>query len=301
MAPHKKNDHYLSIQRVMWVSIIVDAVLSALKIVVGAVGQSTALLADGFHSLSDLISSLIVMIGFHVAFKPADASHPYGHGRAESMAGWMVAVLLFALGAGTAVKAIRGLTSSNPLAQPRHIALWVVILSIVVKEALFRYKIRLGRKIQSQSLIADAWHHRSDAISSVVALIGIAGAIIGGTKWRFLDQAAAIAVALIIIQVALKVFRESSGELMDTMPAGETIEQLKNLASNVNEVAGIEKVVARKSGLDLLIDIHIEVDPKMTVEKSHCIAQTVRDKIMQTMPNVKNVLVHIEPYYPNDH
>lgn len=295
-----KHDHRHEIHLVVWSGIAIDSLLSALKIIVGVVGQSSALVADGFHSFSDLLSSLIVLIGFRIAFKPPDESHPYGHGRAESIAGWVVALLLLALGIGIAAKAVIGLASKEILA-PRQYTLWVIILSIVFKEGMFRYKMRVAKKVQSQSLMADAWHHRSDALSSLVALIGIAGAVFGGERWHFLDHLAAFAVAIVIIHIAIKMFRATSKELMDTMPPVEVIDQLRIIAVGVDGVCGIEKVVARKSGLDLLIDMHVEVEPGMTVEKSHHVAQLVRNKIIEEMSNVKKVLVHIEPYYPGDH
>ena len=293
-------DSHRSVRHVLWIGIAVDTALSALKIIAGLAGQSNALLADGLHSFSDLISSLVVIIGFRIAFKPADTAHPYGHGRAESIASWVVALLLLVLGAGMAVKAIGGL-ASGVVSQPHKFTLWAVLFSIVAKEGMFRYKLFAGRKLQSLSLIADAWHHRSDALSSLVALVGIAGAIFGGVRWRFLDHLAAFAVAIIIVHVAVKILRESASELMDTMPSEDIINRFRSFALKIEGVRDTEKIVARKSGLDLLIDIHVEVDKDMTVEESHRVGQRVRDKIMENMPNVKKVLVHIEPFHPNDH
>ena len=290
------HNHRTEISHTIWSGIIVDILLSALKIFVGVFGQSSALIADGFHSLSDLISSLIVMIGFHIAFKPPDESHPYGHGRAETISAWVVSLILLGMGVAIAVKAALGL-SSDKTPIPRQYTLWVAMLSFVVKEVLFRYKMHIAKKIQSQALMADAWHHRSDALSSVVVLMGIAGAVFGGPKWRFLDHLAAFAVAIIILHVSLKMFRTTWRELMDTMPPGDVIEKLRRSAGKVASVKGIEKIVARKSGLDLLIDIHVQVDPNMTVDKSHHVGQHVRDKIQSEIPNAKNVLVHIEPYH----
>jgi len=290
------HEHRRGIRRAIWTGIISDTLLSALKIFAGIFGQSSALIADGFHSFSDLISSLIVMIGFRIAFKPADAQHPYGHGRAETIAGWVVSLILLGLGIGIAVKAVIGL-SGGKMPPPRQYTLWVVLLSFVVKEGMFRYKIHVAKKVQSQALMADAWHHRSDALSSVVALVGIAGSVYGGSQWRFLDHLAAFAVAIIILHVSLKMYRTTWGELMDTMPPVDVIEQLRKTAGKVASVKSIEKLVARKSGLDLLIDIHVQVDPQMTVERSHHIAQDVRDKITNEIHGVKNVLVHIEPYH----
>ena len=297
MSHDHLQQHQTGIRHTIWSGIIVDTLLSSLKIFVGIFGQSSALIADGFHSLSDLISSLIVMIGFHIAFKPPDESHPYGHGRAETIAGWVVSMILLGLGIAIAARAVIGLSSGRvPL--PRTYTLWVVVLSFVVKEVLFRYKMHMAIKVQSQALMADAWHHRSDALSSIVVLVGIAGAVFGGPKWRFLDHLAAFAVAIIILHVSLKMFRTTWREMMDTMPPVDVIEKLRKTAAEVASVKGIEKLVARKSGLDLLIDIHVQVDPNMTVEKSHHVGQHVRDKIQSEIPSAKNVLVHIEPYHP---
>jgi cation diffusion facilitator family transporter len=296
MSHNHLHEHQTEIRQTIWSGIIVDTLLSSLKIFVGILGQSSALIADGFHSMSDLISSLIVMIGFHIAFKPPDEDHPYGHGRAETIAGWVVSLILLGLGVVIAARSVIGL-STGRVPTPRQYTLWVVALSFVVKEGLFRYKMHIAIKVQSQALMADAWHHRSDALSSIVVLVGIAGAVFGGPKWRFLDHLAAFAVAIIILHVSLKMFRTTWRELMDTMPPADVIEKLRKIASEVASVKSIEKLVARKSGLDLLIDIHVQVDPNMTVEKSHHIGQHVRDKIQGEIPNVKKVLVHIEPYH----
>lgn len=295
-----ENNKYKIGIRGAWVGIIVNLSLSIVKFWAGFAGNSNALVVDAIHTASDIFSSIVVLIGMKIGLLPADAQHPYGHGRAESIAGKTVAILLIVVGANLIWNSALNILSGQ-LQVPEVFTLWIVVLSIVVKEILFRYKAYWGKKINSSSLLADAWHHRSDALSSVAVLVGIGGAIIGGIKWSFLDQAAAIVVSIFILKIGLKIFKETAMELMDSMPDAQIIEKIKELARKIKGVKDVETLRARKSGLGLLVDIHVEVEKTMTVEESHTIAKKVKEKITSEMDEVKEVLVHIEPYYPNDH
>lgn len=285
-----------------WIGIISNTLLAGIKFTVGLLGRSTALMADAVHTFSDIISSVVVLIGMDIAAKPADKEHPYGHGRAESVAGAAVALLLVALAVGIGFKAVNAIANiqAGEHLPPAKSALWVALLSFCIKEILFRYKIKLGKKIQSSSIVADAWHHRSDAFSSLIVVFGIGLSIVGGPQWRFLDNLAAVFVALIITWTGIELLGGSMRELMDRMPERDIIDQIRRSALSLDDVLGTEKITARKAGMDLLIDIHIEVDPLLTVKKSHGIAQEVRDRISRRVKNVKSVLVHIEPYSPTD-
>lgn len=295
-----EDNKYKIGMRGAWLGIIGNLSLAIVKFWAGFVGNSNALVVDAIHTTSDIFSSIVVLIGMKIGLQPADAQHPYGHGRAESIAGKTVAILLIIVGANLIWHSVLNILKGQ-LQVPEVFTLWIVIISILVKEILFRYKFYLSKKINSSSLLADAWHHRSDALSSFAVLIGIGGAILGGIKWSFLDQAAAIVVSIIILKIGLKTFKKTAMELMDSMPDAQTIAKIKELARKVKGAKDVETLRARKSGLGLLVDIHVEVEKTMTVEESHTIAKKVREKITSEMNEVKEVLVHIEPYYPNDH
>lgn len=271
------------------------------KIVIGVSGGSLALVADALHTLSDSLTSIAVWVGIRIASKPADQAHPYGHGKAEPIAGKVVAVVLILAGVSIAVEGVHGLVlfflGTADLLPPGILTLYAALLSIFVKELLYRYQIRVARKLDSVALSADAWHHRSDALSSVCVAIGIAAAAVGGPRWHWADEAAALLVAVFIVFVGVKIFRESAAGLMDTLVPGESIAEIRRAALSVEGVRGVEKVLARRSGFNILVDIHVEVDGLITVEKGHEIAGAVKHYLIETVPPVTHVLVHIEPFH----
>jgi len=279
-----------------YVGIVVNIFLGIVKVIVGAVGYSAALVADGVESLSDVVTSGAVLVGLKLAQKPPDKEHPYGHGRAESLIAKVVAIVIIVVGVTIAWNSIFSLVSTEKFVVPSLMALFVSGGSIVGKEALFQYKVRVARKLGSTSLQADAWHHRSDAFSSIPVFIGIGAAIAGGERWHFMDHAAAVIAAAIIVWVGVSLFRKSWAELMDAAAPEKTLEQLRNIALDVGEVKGVEKIFSRKAGLDIFVDIHIEVAPEKTVLEGHDIAKAVKAAIIEKMPEVRSVLVHIEPY-----
>lgn len=279
-------------QRLSLLGLVVNSALVAVKLATGIVGNSYALIADAVESSLDILSSFIVWRGLRVAAKPADADHPYGHGRAEALAGMIVAVMLAGAAVLVALGAFRELMSPHP--PPAWYTLVVLIGVVVVKETMFRVVDRGGREIGSSSLRADSWHHRSDAITSAAAAIGIAIAVIGGEAYSVADEAAALFASGIILFNAFRLGRQPVEELMDTLPP-EVVEQARAVAAGVADVGAVEKVFARKVGLSYLLDMHIEVDPEMTVRESHRVAHDVKDAIRAAMPNVQDVLVHIEP------
>ena len=282
------------------VGMVVNLLLAAFKLWAGVVGHSAAAFADGLESLSDIASSAFLYVGFRLAAKEADLEHPYGHGKAEPILGTVVAFALVGVAVAIAHGAI-GRIRSTYLVVPGMIALVATITTIVVKEALFRYKFWMGRKLDSPALIAEAWHHRSDAFSSVATMIGIAGAILGGPRFAILDPVAALVVAGIIVWVGLRVFRETSEKLMDARAPEKVIDEIRQAILQVEGVAGVEKLRVRRSGFDYYVDVHVEVKGDMTVEKSHHVAQRAREEVSAKIPKVKDMLVHIEPYFPDDH
>ena len=274
------------------VGMVTNLLLAVFKIIAGIIGRSSAVLADGLHTASDFLSSGVIQVGFIVARRKPDTEHPYGHGKAESIAAKLASVILFLVGAGMLVSGIRSLYKPEP-SSPTFLAIWAAMISILVKELLYQYKIRKGRELSSTSLVADAWHHRSDALSSIVALIGVVGA----QKYPVLDAAGAIGVSVIIIAVAVRIFLKTANELMDACAGAEMLARVRKISKAVDKVLGVETLRVRKSGLHFFVDIHIEVDPGATVLEGHEIARAVRDSVRARMPSIADVLVHVEPHW----
>ena len=291
---------YTEAKRATLVSIAGNMALASFKLFAGIVGTSSAVIADAMHSFSDIFSSIIIYVGLGIAGKKEDKSHPYGHGKAEVIAAMIVSFLLIGIAIAIWIDAFN-ILRARPGRPPGGIALIAALVSIVVKEFLFRYKRYVGKKLGSESLIADAWHHRSDAFSSIATLIGVGGARLLGEKFIYLDPLAAMVIGIIIAGAGVKVFGGATKKLMDAQGPEELLERLRKSALSVPDVKGVEEVRARKSGLEYLVDIHIEVDKKMSVEKSHKVAQEVRETVLAQMDDIKDLLVHIEPYYPGDH
>jgi cation diffusion facilitator family transporter len=297
----RQADGYRIATKATWIGMLVNAGLGAFKIIAGVLGSSWAVVADGIESLCDILGSAGAMVGLIVARRAPDADHPYGHGKAEVLAARFVASLLLVVGVLILMQAGHLLFVRHDIQAPTAIALVGALASIVVKEALYQYKAHLWRKTKSSVLLAEAWHHRSDALSSIPVLIGVAGAMIFGEKMRWLDPAAEAVVGVIIVWIALKMFYTTLGELMDKAAPADVTERVRALARDVPRVKDVEKVVCRKAGLNYLVDIHIEVEPKMPVDEGHAVAQAVRDRLVNAGENILQVLVHVEPYYPNDH
>lgn len=279
-------------KKISIISLISNALLALIKIIIGFLASSTALIADGFHSVSDMASTIIVMFSLHLSETPADKNHPYGHEKAEALGTNILAVILIL----TAVFLGRDAFSiilSGEIAEPGTLALAAAFLSIVVKEVLYRYTIKIGQEINSRGLIADAHHHRSDALSSVAALIGIAGAKLG---FRILDPIAGLIVAFLILKVGYDILKDTSYELMDGRPEKEKIEKLINLAEKIEGVKDIHDIKLRSYGPRYIADLKIAVDGKLTVKEGHNIAVKVKNKIIESEDDVKDVLVHVDPH-----
>jgi cation diffusion facilitator family transporter len=279
--------------RATFIGLATNVLLSAIKLVAGIYGHSHALVADACESLTDIFSSIIVWRGVVVAAAPADEDHPYGHGKAEPLAAAVVSAILLVVASWIAIEALHNI--GQPRTAPKVFTLLVLLGVIVVKEGLFRFVSREADSVESAAVRADAWHHRSDAITSVAAAIGISTALIGGEKFAWADDAAALAAAGVIAWNGWRLLRSTLGDLMDTAPDREIKNEIRRLAEKIPGVAGVEKCFVRKMGYQLYVDMHVEVDPQMTVLHSHEIAHAVKDKIRETMPAVSDVLVHIEP------
>ena len=287
------KEHYKSILRVTFLSIIINAVLALVKGITGILGNSYALIADAIESVSDIFSSLIVVMGIKISSRPADENHPYGHGRAETLAAFVVVGLLLAAAVVIAIESIHNIRTPHPL--PKPYTLIVLGGVIIIKELLSRKVDRTGLETFSTSLKADAWHHRSDALTSGAAFIGISIALIGGKDWEAADDWAALFGSVIISINSFFILRPALGEIMDEHSYHEIIKQVREIASHVPGVIDTEKCMARKMGVNFYIDLHITVNGNLLVKEGHEIAHILKNKIMDIMPHVADVLIHVEP------
>jgi cation diffusion facilitator family transporter len=288
--------------RATFLGLAVNVILAASKFTAGILGHSHALIADATESFADIFNSLVIWRGIVVAAEPPDKEHPYGHSKAEPLAGAFGAVMLLTAALWIAGKAAINIyqflypQSSDLTRDPlRWFTLVVLVVVIAVKEGLFRFVIGEGEATDNSAVKTDAWHHRSDAITSAGAFIGISIALIGGEKFSWADDAAAIFCAIIIGLNGWLLLRAPLSELMDEAPDTKIVEQIRQLAADASGVARVEKCFVRKAGHLFFVEMHVEVDPQMTVLRSHEIAHAVKDKIRAAMPEVSDVLVHIEP------
>jgi cation diffusion facilitator family transporter len=279
--------------RASGISIAVNALLAGAKVAAGLLGNSYALIADGIESMSDILSSFIVWSGLRISSIPPDQNHPYGHGKAESIAGAVVSVMLLAASLLIAVQSIREIVT------PHHAPAWFTLpilgLVIVIKETLSRFVLKVGESIDSTSVKGDAWHHRSDAITSAAAFVGISIALIGGKGYESADDWAALAACLVIAFNGVRLLRPALNEIMDAAVAEDLVVAIVATAEKVPGVVRVEECRVRKSGLGILIDIHVEVAENKTVREGHDIAHQVRDHLMAANLRIRDVLVHIEP------
>jgi cation diffusion facilitator family transporter len=273
-----------------------SAVLAAWKIAAGVYGNSTAAVSDGVESAGDVVTAGVVLFGLIQAERPPDEDHPYGHGRAETLAALFTGAVLFAAGGLICYHAALKMYGGGPA--PEWIAAWPLAVSVVVKTGLWALKGRQGRKMRSQALRADAANDLLDAISGAVALLGLGAALYDPERFRWLDAAAGFAVGLVVSGLGVRVVRATALSLMDTMPDGAMLDQIRATALRVPGVLGIEKCFARRTGLQYHVDLHLEVDPAMTVFASHEIATEVREAIVRDLDWVAGVLVHVEPHLP---
>lgn len=274
--------------------IAVSIILIFIKGIAGHVGHSYALIADAIESSADVVSSGLLWLALAVALKEPDEEHPYGHGKAEPIAAIVVSLFLIAAAAWIAYHAIEYIGTPHEL--PKKFTLGVLIIVIAIKEGMFRYVLSIGKKIKSQAVKADAYHHRSDAITSIAAFIGISIALIGGKGYEQADDWAALVASCLIFYNAIKIMRPALAEIMDTAPSHEIVMKVRKIAATVKEVQEVEKCYVRKMGFDYHVDIHIEVDGSLSVSEGHRIAHLVKDAILQSELRVINVMVHVEPH-----
>ncbi|RQD69932.1 MAG: cation transporter [Tindallia sp. MSAO_Bac2] len=283
-------------KKVSLVSIIGNLLLTITKLIAGFFAGSTALVADAFHSASDLIGTVILLKGMQIAHQPADENHPFGHHRAETITSEILAVILMITAAGIGYEGIRILASNN-IVVPQAAAVYVALLSIAAKEGMFRYSAKIGNEINSDAIIADAWHHRSDAFSSIAALVGIVGSRFGMT---FMDPVAALFVALLIFRAGIQIYRKAVSTLMDTAPSDDKLKELMDVIIAVDGVKQVDDLRVRRYGSKMIIDLKISVLPELTVEEGHNVAARTKVKVLETDDSIQDVLIHVNPYY-KDH
>ncbi len=276
--------------KVIVVGAVANLVLAALKIAAGIVGRSTAMVADGIHSLSDLLTDGVVLFAHKIGQLPADENHPYGHGRAETLGATLVGAVIMVAGLGLGYGSWE-IISTDTFRTPTWPALAAAVISIAVKEILFRYTRTAGETIKSPSLVANAWHHRSDAFSSIAALVGIGGAMAG---YPIMDPAAAIVVAVMILKVGYNIAFRGLSDLMDTALSEEENRRIETMINGMPGVVQTHNLRTRRIGGEVLMDVHILVDPEVSVTEGHHIAEKVRRELIRAMDNVQDILVHVD-------
>lgn len=289
------HDHGMeSATRITWISIAVNTVLIFLKFYGGVAGRSKALIADGIHSLSDLITDIVVLVGLYFFGQKQDESHPYGHGKIETLTAIVIGIMLFFAATKIGVDAATAIYRGE-LSIPHRYTIYIAALSIVLKEALYHLTVRIGRRIGSEAMIANAWHHRSDAWSSIVVMIGITLAIYVPSL-QVLDSYAALLVSFFIIKVAFDILKSAINKIIDTSPSGEFRDDVTSMTCSIPEVLACHDLMARYYADRIRMEIHIEVDPQMSVLEAHRVIDMVVGRITSRHPEVEKVLVHVDPY-----
>jgi cation diffusion facilitator family transporter len=276
------------------VGLAVNLTLGIVKLVGGLVGNSIALLSDAINSLGDSLSSIVVVGALWFSQKPGDAEHPYGHSRAESIAASSVALLVIISAVSVGWQAILRIASVHDV--PPAWTLWIAGGNVLIKEALYRYKVRVGRRTGSLAIIANAWDHRSDALCSLAVLVGLALVRTGGPALAWADEAAALVVVAVVLVVGTSLYRNSASALMDLQADADVVNAIRAAAEAVEGVEAVEKLWVRKSGLEYLADIHVEVDGGMTVDEGHRIGHLVKDRLLAEFPCLRDALIHLEPH-----
>ena len=289
-----RDEYQKAANKVSFITIIGNVILSVIKLIAGIVAHSNAMISDAVHSVSDVFSTIIVIIGIRLAAKESDKEHPYGHERLECVAAIILAMVLFITGFGIGAEALKNIFSGNyaDLRVPGILALIVAVISIAGKEGMFRYTRYYARQIDSGALMADAWHHRSDAFSSIGALIGIGGARLG---YPIMDSVASLVIFAFIAKAAFEIFKDAIDKMVDHSCDEETEKQIYNCVMENENVLGIDLLQNRIFGSKIYVDVEIQVDGSYTLQEAHNIAESVHEKIEQNFSKVKHIMVHVNP------
>lgn len=288
----QEKERYHIANKVSSATLLINVVLSVVKVIAGITAHSNAMLADGVHTVSDVVTTVAVMIGMKVSTKPDDKEHPYGHEKIEAVVAKMLSLVLMATAFGIGYSGVRTILNGE-YSRPGMVAIIAAILSIFSKEAMYRYTVKAANKINSTALKADAWHHRSDALSSIGTLIGIGGARLGITV---LDPIASLVVCVLIVKVGIDIFIQSFNQLVDRAADEKTIESIKQNIWSVEGVKNIDEIKTRIHGAKIYVDVEIAVESSNTVGEGHEIAENVHNCIEESIENVKHCMVHVNPY-----
>jgi cation diffusion facilitator family transporter len=291
--PHVSVNNLQTGARIALFGLAINIMLASVKILAGFFGNAYVLIADGIESAMDVGGSIVIWGGLKVAARPPDRTHPYGHGKAEPIAAVIVAIGVLAAALGLAIQSVREIFL--PHHGPAPYTLVVLIVAVIVKEILYRYVIRFGRSVESTAVQTDAWHHRTDAMTSIAAFIGISVALLGGEAWQSADDWAALFACALIGTNGYRLLRPALFEIMDTAPRGPIVDSVRNAAAAVPGVIEVEKCLIRKMGLDFYVDLHVGVNGSISVHEGHEIAHRVKTAIRQADSRIADVLVHIEP------
>lgn len=281
------------VRKITWIGFLTNILLAGIKFSAGYFGRSQALVADAIHTLTDTATDIAVIAGSHYWSRPPDECHPYGHRRLETLITVFIGIMLTAAGLGIGWQAISTL-HRTPGLPPGWIALIATLISIVTKEIIYRWTAVAGKRIRSPALVANAWHHRSDAISSLPVLIAVGGAMLFPT-WSFLDNVGAAVVSIFILHAAMKIIWPGISELIDAGAPGEIRKKILKIAAKCHGVHEIHKVRTRFISTAIQVDMHIVVDGSISVQEGHCIADNVKDQIIAGIPDVLDVVVHVDP------
>ncbi|MCK5214083.1 MAG: cation transporter [Candidatus Omnitrophica bacterium] len=296
MNIYEKNsrEYYSLIKRAAGVSILTNICLAAVKFTLGFVGRSQAVIADAVHSLSDLGTDFAVLFGVDQWAKPPDEEHPYGHGRIETIVTLIITLILILIALGIGYNALASIGQKD-LQQPEKIALVAALISIVAKEILYRYTIKIGKKTKSSALIANAWHQRSDVLSSVPVAI-VVGIAAVNPRWAYLDNVGAVIVSLLIIYIAVNMMKQALTEIVDTGASKNHVESINKIVLATEGVKETHALRSRRIGGEWYLDLHIHVEPRLSVLEGHNISENVKRNLIENGPDVVDVVIHLEPY-----
>lgn len=287
-----KNNEKIAI-KVSVISIILNCLLTLIKFISGVISKSSAMISDSVHSLSDVLSTFVVIIGVKIANKKADSDHPYGHERIECVSAIILSGMLFIIGALIGINEIKNVTNSSNLVIPGVLALIASIISIISKEAMYQYTIRVSKKINSAALKADAWHHRSDALSSIGSFIGILGSRLG---FKIFDPLASVIISLCIIKVSIDIFKDAIDKMVDKSCDKEVIDKVISVIEKNESVKNIDDIKTRQFGNKAYVDVEISVDENLLLKDAHKIAEEIHDSVENEINIVKHCMVHVNPY-----
>lgn len=286
------------IYRVTFVGFVVNLILSAAKLAAGILGRSGAMVADAIHSFSDMATDIVVIVFARISSKPKDDGHDYGHGKYETLATIIISLALAAVGIGilsSSIGSIRTILEGGTLPRPGAVALVAAVVSIIAKEVLYRYTVRVGRRIDSPSVVANAWHHRSDALSSLGTLAGIGCAYFLGEKWRIADPIAALLVAVFIFKIALDLIRTGLGELLEKSLPADVEQEILSIVTANPEIREPHNLRTRRIGASIAIEVHVRVDGAMSVAHSHALTVDIEQRLRERFGSGTMIAIHVEP------